>query len=164
MSDFYTEQLVKRQTTGKDRLLKMLLIFVTVLSVFIVFVFPLGMILPVVLAVVDVFLFQRMDVEYEYLFVNGELDIDKIIHKARRKRVCSVNVNDMEVLAPMSSGEARQYQGIKMKDYTSASGNGKEYVLVTKEKGVLTKILFEPNDDIVEGFFLLAPRKVVRKN
>ena len=163
MNDFYTEQLIKRQTTGKDRLLKMLLILVTVLSVFIVFIFPFGIILPVILIALDVFLFQRMDVEYEYLFVNGDLDIDKIMHKARRKRVCSVNVNDLEVLAPASSGEARQYQRVKTQDYTSASGNGKEYVLVVKEKGVLTKILFEPNDAIIEGFFLLAPRKVVRK-
>ena len=37
------------------------------------------------------------------------------------------------------------------------------YALVVNEKGVLKKILFEPNDTIVEGFFLMAPRKVVRK-
>lgn len=108
-------------------------------------------------------MFQRMDVEYEYLFVNGDLDIDKIMHKARRKRVCSVNINDVEILAPADSGDARQYQRAKTQDYTSASGSKNVYALVVNEKGVLKKILFEPNDTIVEGFFLMAPRKVVRK-
>lgn len=163
MGDFYTEQLIKRQATGKDRLTKILLIVLTVLSVWIVFVFPFGIILLVVLIALDVFLFQRLDVEYEYLFVNGDLDIDKIMHKARRKRVCSVNVNDMEILAPVNSGDARQYQRAKTQDYTSASGSENVYALVVKDQGVLKKILFEPNDAIVEGFFLLAPRKVVRK-
>ena len=155
MSDFYTEQLIKKQTTGKDRMIKILLILLTVVSVLIIFIFPFGIILPVALIALDVFMFQRMDVEYEYLFVNGDLDIDKIMHKARRKRVCSVNINDVEI--------ARQYQRAKTQDYTSASGSKNVYALVVNEKGVLKKILFEPNDTIVEGFFLMAPRKVVRK-
>ena len=159
MSDFYTEQLIKKQTTGKDRMIKILLILLTVVSVLIIFIFPFGIILPVAL----IALFQRMDVEYEYLFVNGDLDIDKIMHKARRKRVCSVNINDVEILAPADSGDARQYQRAKTQDYTSASGSKNVYALVVNEKGVLKKILFEPNDSIVEGFFLMAPRKVVRK-
>ena len=162
-SDFYTEQLIKKQTTGKDRMIKILLILLTVVSVLIIFIFPFGIILPVALIALDVFMFQRMDVEYEYLFVNGDLDIDKIMHKARRKRVCSVNINDVEILAPADSGDARQYQRAKTQDYTSASGSKNVYALVVNEKGVLKKILFEPNDTIVEGFFLMAPRKVVRK-
>ena len=105
MSDFYTEQLIKKQTTGKDRMIKILLIFLTVVSVLIIFIFPFGIILPVALIALDVFMFQRMDVEYEYLFVNGDLDIDKIMHKARRKRVCSVNINDVEILAPADSSD-----------------------------------------------------------
>ena len=108
MSDFYTEQLIKKQTTGKDRMIKILLILLTVVSVLIIFIFPFGIILPVALIALDVFMFQRMDVEYEYLFVNGDLDIDKIMHKARRKRVCSVNINDVEILAHLHP-EARTY-------------------------------------------------------
>ena len=95
MSDFYTEQLIKKQTTGKDRMIKILLILLTVVSVLIIFIFPFGIILPVALIALDVFMFQRMDVEYEYLFVNGDLDIDKIMHKARRKRECVPSISMM---------------------------------------------------------------------
>lgn len=35
--------------------------------------------------VIDVLMFRNLNVEYEYVFVNGDLDIDKIMNKARRK-------------------------------------------------------------------------------
>ena len=100
MSDYYTEQLVKKKADGKDIVIKILLIFCTVFSFFLVLLMPFLMILPVLLIVLDVFLFRRLDLEYEYLYVNGDLDIDKIMGKQKRKRVFSMNVNDMELLAP----------------------------------------------------------------
>lgn len=162
MSDYYTEQLVKKKSNGKDLMIKILLIAATVVSVFVVFMFPLGIILPVIMIALDVFMFQRLDVEYEYLYVNGELDIDKIMHKAKRKRIFSMNVNDLEVLAPVNAGELRQYQRAKSYNYSSGTGTADLYALVVTEKGVQKKIIFEPNETIVEGFYILAPRKVVR--
>ena len=82
MSDYYTEQLVKKKADAKDRMIKIGLILLTLLSVVIVFFFPLGIILPVLVIILDVFLFRCMIVEYEDLFVFGELDIDFIQNKA----------------------------------------------------------------------------------
>ena len=65
MSDFYTEQLIKKQTTGKDRMIKILLILLTVVSVLIIFIFPFGIILPVALIALDVFI----SVSYPHLDV-----------------------------------------------------------------------------------------------
>ena len=47
MSDYYTEQLIKKQTTMKDIFLKALLVSVSIVSVLVVFLFPLGIIIPV---------------------------------------------------------------------------------------------------------------------
>ena len=87
MDDFYTEQLIKKQTDTKDTLKKGGLIAVTVLSVFLAFITPVGIILPIILIIVDVLVIQSLNVEYEYVFVNGDLDIDKIMNKSRRKRI-----------------------------------------------------------------------------
>lgn len=161
MSDFYTEQMVKKKTDLKDILLKVLLVVLTIASVFIVFVFPFGIILPVVMVVLDVFMFRHMNVEYEYLYVNGDLDIDKIMNKSKRKRVFSAHVNDLELLAPVREPELRQYGDAKTYDYSSRSGNARLYALVVIERGQKKKVIFEPNDTIIEGFKMLVPRKVV---
>ena len=50
-------------------------------------------------------MFRNLNVEYEYVFVNGDLDIDKIMNKARRKRMFSVDADQMELLAPVGSVE-----------------------------------------------------------
>lgn len=49
MSDFYTEQLIKKRTDGKDIMKKTVLIALTVISFFAAFLFPLLMLLPVIM-------------------------------------------------------------------------------------------------------------------
>ena len=147
MSDFYTEQLVKKQSGAKEMAIRAGLIVLTVIAVFIVLMFPLGIILPILAVVLDVFMFRRLNVEYEYLFVNGDLDVDKIMSRAKRKRMFSMNVSEMELLAPSDAPELRQYQNAKTLDFSSGTGQAKLYT----------------NETIIEGFFVLAPRKVIRK-
>ena len=103
------------------------------------------------------------NVEYEYLFVNGDLDVDKIMSRAKRKRMFSMNVSEMELLAPSDAPELRQYQNAKTLDFSSGTGQAKLYTLVVADHGELKKVVFEPNETIIEGFFVLAPRKVIRK-
>lgn len=164
MGDFYTEQLIKKRTDGKDIAMKILLVVVTVISFFIAFFMPFLILLPIVMIVADVILFRRMDVEYEYIYINGDLDIDKVMHKEKRKHMFSVNVNDMEMLAPEGAFQLQTYRTGKVYDYSSGdASSGNRYVLVFTKSGETSKVIFEPNKDLVEGFFLMAPRKVIRK-
>lgn len=162
MSDYYTEQLVKKRTTMKEVLIKAVLTAFTIVSLLAVVVFPFGIVFPVIMVVVDTLVFQRLNLEYEYLFVNGDLDIDKIMNKSKRKRVFSANVSEVELLAPADAAEVRQHQGAKVYDYSTRSEGAKVYALITIDKGQKKKILFEPNDTIVEGFYMHAPRKVIK--
>ena len=163
MSDYYTEQLVKKKTSGKDIMIKSLLVAVTVMSFLIVPLMPFLLIVPVLLIVLDYFMFRRLDLEYEYLYVNGDLDIDKIMNRAKRKRMFSMNVSEMELLAPLDAPELRLYQQAKAVDFTSGTGQAREYALILSDHGELKKVIFEPNETIIEGFYILAPRKVIRK-
>nr|WP_296264678.1 DUF6106 family protein [uncultured Merdimonas sp.] len=163
MSDFYTEQLVKKRPDMKDLAIKVGLILITVIAFLIVLVFPIGIILPILAIVLDVIMFRRLNVEYEYLYVNGDLDVDKIMSRAKRKRMFSMNVSEMELLAPADAPELRQYQNARTLDFSSGTGQAKLYTLVVADHGELKKVIFEPNETIVEGLFVLAPRKVIRK-
>lgn len=163
MSDFYTEQLVKKRPDAKDLAVKAGLILLTVIAFLIVLMFPIGIILPILAIVLDVVMFRRLNVEYEYLYVNGDLDVDKIMSRSKRKRMFSMNVSEMEILAPADAPELRQYQNAKTLDFSSGTGQAKLYTLVVADHGELKKVIFEPNETIVEGLFVLAPRKVIRK-
>lgn len=160
MSDYYTEQLVKQKTKTSSIMMKAALIAVTAVSIFIAWMFPLAMILPVLMIVVDVVVFKRFDLEFEYLYVNGDLDIDKIMAKQKRKRVFETNVRDLEVIAPTGSVELQQYQRTKTYDFSSRREGAKTYEMVTTSQGQTVKIIFEPNKTILEGMKMLAPRKV----
>ena len=162
MNDFYTEQLSKKQTSTKDLVTKAVLAAFAIVSVLTVFIFPVGLLIPIVVIALVWFLMTRLDVEYEYLYINGDLDIDKIMHKSKRKRLFSANVKEVEILAPADSPQLNQYQRARVLDLSSCSKDGRKYALVVASNGQLTKLIFEPNDTIIEGISMLAPRKVVR--
>lgn len=160
MSDFYTEQLVKRKAAPADMAKKAGLIVLTAVSVLAVFLIPFGIIVPVIMIVLDVFLFKRFNVEYEYLYVNGDLDVDKIMSKEKRKKVFSMNINELEVLAPTGDPELRPFQNVKAVNYSTLETDHKTYEMVIVQNGQKSRIIFEPNATIVEGMRMLAPRKV----
>ena len=58
MNDFYTEQLVKRKTTGASIVIKAVMLALTIVSFLISLVIPFGMLLPVILIAADVFVFR----------------------------------------------------------------------------------------------------------
>lgn len=163
MGDFYTEQLIKKQTGMKDVVIKAVLVAMAIVSVLTVFIMPMGLIIPIIVVVAVWFLITRLNVEYEYLYVNGDLDIDKIMNKSKRKRVFSANVDAMELLAPVDSPRFGQYQNARVLNLSSGSPDARLYGLIVSNNGQMIKLIFEPNDTIIEGIFMLAPRKVVRQ-
>ena len=104
MSDLYSELLVKKESTAKDGIMKYGLIVLTALAVLAgIFVNPLILLVAVVLGIACYFVIPKTDVEYEYLFVNGEFDIDMVMAKSKRKRVKSFNLSEADLVAPLNS-------------------------------------------------------------
>ncbi len=160
MGDTFIEQLVKQRQTTSNLLKKCGLIVLTVLSVFLVLLMPVLLPLPVLLIVLDVFLIKRMDLEFEYSYFNGDLDIDKIMAKQSRKRVFSTDMESVIVVAPVGSIELQPYKQLKCIDFSSNTGNGKVYELVTNSNGRKVKVLLEPSQELLDGMRMKAPRKV----
>ena len=160
MSDIYTEQLLKKQSSGKDKEIKVLLVILTLGIVIMALGNPVWLLGVFIMAAVDVWLFRSLDVEYEYLYINGNLDIDKIMSKSRRKKAFEMELTDLEVMAPKGAAELRLYQNLKARDYSSGSKDGRLYEMIVIKNGEKKRIIFEPNDVIVDGMSMMAPRKV----
>ena len=160
MGDSYTEQLVRQKASSQILIRKILLVVAIIICTFLALVIPMLTILPVLGIVGLVYLWGRWKcVEYEYLYFNGEMDIDRILGMEARKRVITITAKDMEVLAPTGSPELRPYQNLKVYDCSSKTEN-KTYEVVAKLKDQNVRIIFEPNDTILQGMRFYAPRKV----
>lgn len=102
---------------------------------------PFGIILPVIMITVDVFVFRGQNLEFEYLYVNGDLDIDKIMGKAKRKRVFSAAISDLEILAPSGSEEVKRIQVTKTLNFSSFDSEKKTYDLIVQQNGQKIKVI-----------------------
>lgn len=160
MNDIYTEQLLKKQSSSKDNRIKFILIVLTLGVVVMTLGNPLWLLGIFIMIGVDVWVFRSLNVEYEYLYINGNLDIDKIMSKSRRKKVFEMEINDLEVMALRGEAELKMYQGLKAQDYSSGNTNSRQYEMIVIQNGEKKRIIFEPNDVIVDGMRMLAPRKV----
>ena len=102
MSDLYLEELVKRRKTGTDQALRYVLMALTAIGVVLSLLTWNLIIIAVSIAicVADIFIFPRFQTEWEYQYVNGELDVDRIINKAKRKRMASYDISKAELIAP----------------------------------------------------------------
>ena len=98
MNETYVEWLVKRKTPAYMTLLKILTIMLTVCFVLLGFFLLPAMIIAVLLGVAAYFVYLNSDVEYEYLYVDKELTVDKVMAKSRRKRVATYDLGKIEIL------------------------------------------------------------------
>ena len=100
MNDSYSELLVKKEQTGKDKVIKFLLIGVIAATAVVGIIIPLVWVLTLGLGIAAYFILPNLDLEYEYVYVNGELDIDKIMAKSKRKRVQSFDLSLIHISEP----------------------------------------------------------------
>lgn len=167
MADLYYEELVKRKEGGKNKLIRFglmgltaVLIILAILSLNIIFILP-----AIVVCVADIFIFPNLSIEWEYQYVNGELDIDKIMNKQKRKRVKSFETTNAEIIAPARSHRLDYYNSntkLKTLDFTSADPDRANlvYAMIIADDNETIKVLFEPTADMLKDIRMKAPRKV----
>ena len=66
-----------------------------------------------IVAVALVYVLYRVvvgtNIEFEYCFTNGALDVDKIINVQRRKRLAELNARKIDIMASANHSEYRRY-------------------------------------------------------
>lgn len=161
MNEAYYEIMVAKKTSP---MVKVAQIVTAIMCVFFVFVMFIGVIWGIVLAVAfgvaSYFISLYGSVEYEYLYVDKELQIDCILAKSKRKRRETLDLNELVILAPVRSHELDRYRkgNYKKADYSSGetANEQKKYMLIVNDK----QIIFEPTEELVKTIHMFAPRKV----
>ena len=164
MSDLYSELLVKKEPTAKDSIVKYGMIVLTVLAVGAgLFISPILLLVAVALGVASYFVIPRTDLEYEYLFVNGEFDIDMVMSKSKRKKVMSMNLSEADLVAPLDSHRMDYYnsnQKLKVQDFSSGNPEHKRFAIIARDGADTCKVIIEPDEILAKTMRNTAPSKV----
>lgn len=162
MNETYVECLVKTETNTIEKLARLVLVMITVVFGILTL---LGYILAFFIALAAgfgaYFTYLRTDLEYEYLYLDKELSIDKIMGKAKRKKVGSFDIERMEILAPIHSYHLDNYKNrtAKILDYSIGREEKPDRRYVMFYDGS-KKLILSPSEELVKAIRTVAPRKV----
>ncbi|NBH71353.1 hypothetical protein D3Z51_04800 [Clostridiaceae bacterium] len=165
MNESYAECLVRRRIPFYSNILVIVMGVVTAVCVLLAFITN---IIGLVLALVSGFCFYLLNrnsrVEFEYLYVEKILSIDKIFGKSKRKKAWEGKMEDIQVIAPAESHALNDYgaSNAKVLDFSSRLPGAKVYAAVVRNGSGTLKILFEPDEKMLQCFRQTAPRKVLQ--
>lgn len=151
--DRFSEQLVERAADKKTMFLKGLVIagLIAVLAV-LGYITVLFQLTPVFVCLMlaagavwlTVYIMQGLNVEYEYIVTNDDLDIDKITGKRKRKRLISVDLKSVDEFAPyLNDTELHSDVTVLAEDGT---GIDMWYVFIETESTGKVAIIFNPDE------------------
>lgn len=167
MNDIFNEIMVKKEITVKRRMLDVLIVLTGLNLAFLSLRYlDIFAVVPVVAVIYFVpFLVKMRTVEFEYVLTNDQLDIDQITAKSRRKHLFTLDVRQIELLAPMIEDFKDEfYKGEFKKTIdcgTHPRAPGRWFIVFHDDREGRVRLIFEPNGKMVKNIALFSPRKVV---
>ena len=168
--DVFKEQIVRKLPSKNEKISKILILVAAVALAMMCFIFAFGTqfamfgILFAGLALYGgYYLVTNLDVEYEYIFTNGELDVDKIIAQRKRKRLCSVRIGAAVEFGQVEDGSNTD----GAETYVRASADDEDQTdyfirLYHKSLGD-TVLIFTPNEEMLGLIKPYVPRNIRAK-
>ena len=106
-------------------------------------------------------------VDFEYVYVDKELRVAKIMQKQRRKELAVYDLTQMEVLAPVGSYHLDGFKNkdLKVIDYSSQGDENKasRYALILSDgRELILDMVGDYSSQILDLIRTFSPRKVFR--
>ncbi len=167
MADVFVEQIIKKKLSLGGLAIRVGAIFLVLIGLLL---FPWLRIIALTITVLFIYLaylaFVYTSVELEYSFVNGELTIDRILGKRKRKPGETYDIRKAELIAPVNSEEvARKSEFLTKIDYTGTNNRDDHYAIIIDDvegvKGALM-ITIEPEERLVEAMYNVRPNSFIK--
>ncbi len=163
--DVFVEQLVKKPADGKTLVLKILIAFgVILVSLFCLYLMLIGIVIALLLIFAAIYggfyLISGLNAEYEYIVTNGEIDIDKIIAKRKRKRLITAKPSKFEAFGKLA--DAAPVSGITVVEANGIADEEAEdyYIDFTHDSFGKVRLIFTPTERTLEAVTPFLPRPV----
>ncbi len=162
--DVFVEQLIRRERPGGEFLFKcgaVLLGLVLITAAFVLAknFFPFFFALVVIL---EFFAFVYTVKEYEYSFMNGDVDFDMIQGKRRRKTVNSFSCREVALMAPCEGheGEMTGHFTSRLDASVSPKAPDRWFIILEREDGNRELLFLSPNERLLAAFKGALGRKM----
>ncbi|MGL4799423.1 MAG: hypothetical protein ACRCWY_08535 [Cellulosilyticaceae bacterium] len=167
MGDVFKEQLVGMKMSSKAKVQQGIIWSVTVLVAITVFLFLGTFIASIVILGMGwgaLFLTGKLKKEHEYILTNNELDIDVIYNKERRKKIMTIDLKKIDLMASIKDEKHKESLVRAQKSLNASDGEGTQdtYAILYAHNGELTRILITPNEEMLTLIYKQAPHKVMR--
>mgnify|MGYP000845894750 CR=1 FL=1 len=168
--DTFVEQIVAKRKGAKEWAIIIGSLVLCVLLV--LFAFPflfaflsiLAAALVVALGYGEWWLITSQNVEFEYSVTNGDIDIDQIIARRKRKRIVSVVGNKLEVLEPYNAAAyASRPFDRKVMAAPSEQDEGLWCFTYRSKKSGHTLVVFQPERRVLDALIVGLPAYVQRE-
>ena len=162
----YIEYLVKKQFSTSDKV-KCLIIFLVLFAICgVVSLSPLGWPSGLVVLVFGgygaYYLASSLRKEFEYILTNDHLDVDMITAGRSRKRLCSFDIEAVELCARTSDPDRKREMNRSFTKVIQAASapdaKNARFIIFSGEQG-LNMLVFEPDDRIIDGMSVYARSK-----
>ena len=142
MKDVVLEWCIPYVMPRGKRLLKAVMLAAMAVLVVDTIIYPLLFLPVLAFVIVGVLLLRSWRYEYEYVYVNGDFEVSKIIRKEKRKDLYRCERKDMEYVTEGRKSAA----GGKVQDFTSGWEKAKVYTLKVGND----LIYLDPNEEFLE--------------
>ena len=156
--DIFTEQIIKRKRSSTDVMISIgtgLAVFVLIFVSFSI-VIAISPFLSAILAAAAIYggywVITSRNLEFEYSVTNGDLTVDNIINKRRRKRLLSFDVKDAEEMGKYDPRRMEQ-RPVDQRIMATETEIGEDawYILARTPKYGRTMLVFNPNEKVLAG-------------
>lgn len=160
--DIFVEQLLQRKQGPKDYAITAAAILGAVIIFFLSLKVPAFTFFILVLVCFGAYwVIASRHLEFEYSITNGDITIDKIINRSRRKRVLSADAREIEEIGKFRPELVRQKSGFKPY-FVSEYGDGRDawYFCSHTAKNGNVLVVFSPEEKTLEAIKPFIPRQV----
>lgn len=164
--DVYIEQAIHRKQPGVTKIYNIILYAITAFVAFnFIFVdYTIFGIPLVAMLVLCYFVTQNVRIDYDYAYTNGLIEITKIKRRSKRVDLVVCEMKDVVVIARSKTEPVQKYIGSRMKTYDCLSHEEgvPYYTMIVRNAatGEETKVLFEPNEEMLAAMHAMSPDKV----
>ncbi len=165
--DGYAEYAVQKKLKTKDRMPVVASAALMIVG-FGIWTFMAGWVGPSILIIgiaLTIITATRQELEYEYIFVNGDCEISKIVKRSSRKKVYEFEAGKIQKVLPYTSilfdNERQAHPDMIIRDYTSCFPDRKEkwYAFINNSKNRTEAVIVELNDKCIEHVKLFYKNK-----